>query len=146
MRFGPWRRASVHAFFGRRHQTECLNRQGINMSRLEPDEAKTANAMRAGLEEFRKLHSLFPIQQIMVLLTVALRSEPITLSELCVALDVAQSTASKNLIFLSDMLGRKEEFRYGFVRFSKDPGDYRKNNISLTPKGRAFVSKVLTAG
>jgi DNA-binding MarR family transcriptional regulator len=82
-----------------------------------------------------------PVQQQLVLCHVAL-NEGTTQRDLCQALDMAVSTASRNIASLSEVhrLGKPG---LGLVTWIEDVQDRRSKLLMLTPKGRAFVGRLI---
>lgn len=91
--------------------------------------------------QFRDLDSEMPVQQMQVLCWVAL-NEGKTQRDLRTSLDMPSSTSSRNIAALSKVhrLGKEG---LGLIDFVDDPEDRRAKRLWLTPKGRAFINKLL---
>jgi DNA-binding MarR family transcriptional regulator len=114
------------------------------MGKLTEKEARTAGRLLASLDAFRKEYSEFPLQQMLLLLTIAQAGET-TLSDVAKQLDIAQSTASRLIISLGERPTRGGlTGQWGFITTKADPEDDRRKLITLTIKGHNFVQKVLS--
>jgi DNA-binding MarR family transcriptional regulator len=91
---------------------------------------------------FREQDGEMPVQQQLVLCHIAL-NEGTTQRDLCQALDMAVSSASRNIAALSEVhrLGKPG---LGLITWSEDLNDRRSKLLTLTPKGRAFMHRILS--
>ena len=101
----------------------------------------TRNLMKV-LEGFREQDGEMPVQQMLVLLWIA-SNEGKTQRELIAALSMAPSTSSRNIAALSEVhrLGKPG---LGLVTWSDHPTDRRIKLLMLTPKGKAFITRLLS--
>jgi DNA-binding MarR family transcriptional regulator len=89
----------------------------------------------------REQHQEMPAQQMQVLFYVAL-NEGAAQRDMCRDLDMAVSTASRNIAALSP-LHRLGKPGLGLVTWVDNPNDRRAKHLKLTSAGRAFVRRVL---
>lgn len=92
------------------------------------------------LEEFRRLDPDMPIQYALSFLTIA-RNEGISIRELAERLDVAQSSASRNVAALSEW----HSFRkpgHDLVTSREDPRERRRKIVTLTARGRELLDRL----
>ena len=82
-----------------------------------------------------------PVQQQLVLCHIAL-NEGTTQRDLCQALDMAVSTASRNIAALSEV-HRLGKSGLGLVTWTEDVLDRRSKLLMLAPKGRSFMRRIL---
>lgn len=110
---------------------------------LNDENRRSLRGLFQVFERFRELEGEMPIQQILVLTYVAL-NEGKTQRELQDALNMPSSTTSRNIAALSEVhrLGKPG---LGLVTWVDHPTDRRSKLLQLTPKGRAFASKVVAA-
>jgi DNA-binding MarR family transcriptional regulator len=102
--------------------------------------------------QFRRIYSLLlrfrgedgemPVQQMLVFCWVALNEGGVQ-RDLCEALDMPNSTASRNLAALSDVhrLGKQG---LGLVTWTESKQDRRVKLLCLTKKGKAFAHALAT--
>jgi DNA-binding MarR family transcriptional regulator len=101
------------------------------------------NAIRL-IEVFRQIEPNMQLQTAATFLYIAqkdLKGEHPSLVELGNDLASSQSTASRNVLLLSETFV-KDKPGHGLVESFDDPMDRRKKMIRLTPKGRLFLDKV----
>ncbi len=113
----------------------------------EPNKVdEIAIAMRI-LEQFRRLDSDMPIQYALSFLTIA-RHEGLSMGDLAQRLDIAQSSASRNIAALS----RWHSFGkpgHDLIEAREDPRERRRKIVSLTQRGRALIDNlraIITGG
>lgn len=94
------------------------------------------------MKKMRLLDSDMPLQQILVLLYIASKGKGCTQGELKDHLDMAASTASRNIAALSKVhrLGKEG---LGLIDWHEDLLDRRVKRLHLTPKGRQFMLDLL---
>lgn len=106
----------------------------------EPNKVdEIAIAMRI-LEQFRRLDSDMPIQYALSFLTIA-RHEGLSMGDLAQRLDIAQSSASRNIAALS----RWHSFGkpgHDLIEAREDPRERRRKIVSLTQRGRALIDNL----
>ncbi|MFD2261621.1 MarR family winged helix-turn-helix transcriptional regulator [Lacibacterium aquatile] len=92
------------------------------------------------LEEFRKLDPDLPIQYALSFLTLA-SNEGLSLGELASRLDIAQSSASRNVAALSawHSFGKPG---LDLVEAKEDPRERRRKLVTLTPKGHELIERL----
>lgn len=111
----------------------------MTVERLRPDgdrSPEVATAIRL-LEAFRRLDPDLPIQYALSFLTIA-QNEGLSMRELSERLEIAQSSASRNVAALS----RWHSFGkpgHDLVEAAEDPRERRRKVITLTPKGRQLI-------
>lgn len=90
---------------------------------------------------FREADGEMPVQQMAVLCWVSM-NEGSTQRDLCAALDMATSTASRNIAALSEVhrLGKPG---LGLVAWTDDPFDRRVKRLCLSVKGKHFVASLI---
>ena len=94
------------------------------------------------LNHFAVLDQEMPIQQLRVYVEVALRDpEPTPMSELSIAVGIAQSSASRNVAALSNW-NRHHNKGHDLLRAYEDPMNRRRKLVELTPKGRALKARL----
>jgi len=82
------------------------------------------------------------MQQFRVFVEVALHDpEPMPMSELSVAVGIAQSSVSRNVAALSSW-SRHHEKGHELLRAYEDPMNRRRKLVELTPKGKAVKSRL----
>jgi DNA-binding MarR family transcriptional regulator len=86
------------------------------------------------LDKLRALDADMPMAQAYSLLLIA-RDEGLSLKELATRAGVGMASASR---YLADFT-----LRMGLATAKEDPNERRKKIITLTPKGRALVNKLL---
>lgn len=110
------------------------------MSKLTPEEAQAARRLLAAIEELRKLDPDMQLPMAASLLMVALK-EDISRTEVMRALDVAGSTATRNLMGLMST-GRLGRAGHGLVEQRVNPDERRWRFHRLTPKGVRVVKRL----
>lgn len=111
------------------------------MGELGKSEKGEIKGIYKTLIRFREVDGEMPVQQMLVLLFVA-ANEGSTQRDLTQALDMAASTASRNLAALSKVhrLGRAG---HGLIDWKEDVLDRRVKRLHLTPRGRQFMKELL---
>lgn len=101
---------------------------------------KDFRRMNSILSLFRAVDGEMPVQMMMVFCWVALNEGGVQ-RDLCTALDMPNSTASRNLAALSTVhrLGKEG---HGLVTWTEDVMDRRSKLLVLTEKGRAFAHQI----
>lgn len=107
----------------------------------DDQERRTCRKLLTIISKFREQDAEMPIQQAVTFLWVAL-NEGKTQRDARQSLDMPASSASRNLAALSKVhrLGKEG---LGLIQFDEDPNDRRAKILSLTPKGRAFLSNIM---
>jgi DNA-binding MarR family transcriptional regulator len=105
------------------------------------DERRTFRRLNSILTLFRGHDTEMPVQQMLVFCWVALNDGGVQ-RDLCAALDMPHSTASRNLSALSP-IHRLGKPGLGLVTWSESVEDRRVKLLVLTDKGRAFARQVL---
>lgn len=83
-----------------------------------------------------------PMQQFRVFVEVAIHDpKPMPMSELSIAVGIAQSSVSRNVAALSSW-SRHRERGHELLRAYEDPMNRRRKLIELTPRGRAVKSRL----
>jgi DNA-binding MarR family transcriptional regulator len=106
---------------------------------------KTPHLYRAISEIAAATNLDLTLRQTMVLLYVAANG-PVSQNEVVEKLDLGKGTASKIIVFLggiSDGIRNPQE-GYGLIASNTSPHDRRSKILSLTPKGTAFMRRVLS--
>lgn len=105
------------------------------------DERRIFRRLNSILGAFRTQDGEMPVQQMMVFCWVALNEGGVQ-RDLCTALDMPVSTASRNIAALSPVhrLGKPG---LGLITWVESPHDRRAKLLMLTEKGRAFARQVL---
>lgn len=105
------------------------------------EERRTFRRLNSILHLFRGQDGEMPIQQILTFCWVALNEGGVQ-RDLCSALDMPHSTASRNIAALSTVhrLGKPG---LGLITWVESPDDRRAKLLMLTEKGRAFARQVL---
>lgn len=96
--------------------------------------------MYAALDEFKRINPVMPVQQAMAFLMVAL-NEGSGLKELTEMMEVKLPTMSRHLIDLGPR-NRRMEPGHQLVESRQDPMELRKNQYTLTLRGKHLVEKV----
>lgn len=107
---------------------------------LNPAEIRHVERLVAALEEFRKLDPDMQMPMAATLLLVAL-DDGISRTEVMRRLNVAGSTASRNLTGLMDR-ARHGRPGHGLVAQRVNPQERRWRMHSLTPEGRRVVRRL----
>jgi DNA-binding MarR family transcriptional regulator len=110
---------------------------------IEGDEIATVVRV---LEEFRRLDPDMPIQYALSFLTIA-RHEGLSMGDLAQRLDIAQSSASRNIAALSKWHSFGKE-GHDLVEAHEDPRERRRKIVRLTARGHHLVAvlRALVAG
>jgi DNA-binding MarR family transcriptional regulator len=108
------------------------------------DAAGTKDLLKTwqAIEEFRKLDPEIPTQTVNTFLYAALH-EGCTMRDLATALGVAQSTMSRNVSALSKV-HRSGRPGLDLVRRDPDPYERRRVVVTLTPRGKKFLTGLLS--
>lgn len=115
------------------------------LSSIEPwklaMEKKQMDSLMSALAELRDLDMDMPIAQALSLLLIA-KHEGLSLSDLAKKAGVGMASASRYVAAFGKPTkpGAKG---FGLAVAVEDPMERRKKIINLTPKGRAFVAKLL---
>lgn len=108
---------------------------------LESEERMDIRRVLESLNEIRMISAQMSISQVMSFLTVAL-NEGKSLKELAELMDCKMNTMSRQLIDLGPRNRRMEE-GYQLIQSRQDPFEYRKNQYTLTPRGRHLIKAIL---
>lgn len=94
------------------------------------------------LQRFRGQDGEMPVQQMLVFCWVALNEGGLQ-RDLCASLEMANSTASRNIAALSEVhrLGKPG---LGLITWVESNVDRRSKLLILTQKGKAFAQELLT--
>jgi len=95
------------------------------------------------LRQFQTLDAEMQLPQAITLLTIAL-NEGISLTDLSERTQQSTPSASRNVAALSNT-HRKGKPGHGLVISKEDPLERRRKQHWLTPKGRAFLRKLIFA-
>lgn len=110
------------------------------------DPEKKRKLIRKGLrflEEFKKLDSEMPLQQIITLVEVALASEEgINISDLAVRVGNSTSSTSRNVAILGEY-GRGKSKGLEVMKAVVNPMDRRYQLVKLTPKGERVIDQLV---
>lgn len=98
----------------------------------------------AVMEVFRSVDPEIQAQTVLTFLMIA-RQPGIPMRTIQTRLDVASSTASRNVAYLSDLNYKPSRKGHGFVVAREDPADRRNKLVFLTPKGKKFLQNLETA-
>lgn len=92
------------------------------------------------LEHFRTYDREMPVQTMLAFLYIA--QEPgVSLTKLAAKLDVVLSTASRNVLYLSDI--KRPGFQgHGLVSTERNPENRRENVHYLTSEGEKFYARL----
>lgn len=108
----------------------------------EETRARGIKRLDRALRQVRmSIDPLVPTQLVQAFLTVA-ANEGMTLTEIAEKLGTNLSTASRQLLDLSDR-NRKMEPGYQLVSRQTDPTNLRVNRYTLTPKGKLLVDELV---
>lgn len=110
--------------------------------KLNSQEVKSARKLLKIVEEFRSINPDMPIKQVAIFLGVLAGDGEATLSSLSSHLDVAQSTASKNLAQLAGV-DRLHPLPNALIEMHENPAERRSKIISLTQPGWTLTNKLL---
>lgn len=110
---------------------------------LEPEDRRQLQALYNALEEVRVIAQQMPIQQAMALILVALH-EGKSLRELTDLMGCKMPTLSRQMIDLG-IRNRRMEPGYQLVESRQDPLEYRKNQYTLTVRGKHVIKAMLKA-
>jgi DNA-binding MarR family transcriptional regulator len=93
------------------------------------------------VEEFRNLDGNIPGQAIHCFLEIA--TQPgIAVKDLAVRTNMAASSASRNVMLLSDT-HRSGKPGLGLIEVRQNPNDWRRKSVYLTPEGERLVQSVV---
>jgi DNA-binding MarR family transcriptional regulator len=110
---------------------------------LTDDEDRRAlRRLNSVLLQFKMQDAEMPIQQMLVLMWVAMNEGGVQ-RDLCAALDMPNSTASRNLAALSP-IHRLGKPGLGLLTWEESLEDRRAKLLKLTPQGRTFMRQLLT--
>ena len=96
--------------------------------------------LAAAIKVFRELDAEMPAQTILTFLLVA-QNPGIKVGELVTRLDIAQSSTSRNVAYLSKWRAFEEE-GHDLIEAVEDPKDRRTKVVNLTAKGKRLAEKV----
>lgn len=99
------------------------------------------HSMMKFFDTLRAWDEYMPFQQVQILLTVAL-FPGITMSDLADRLNIAQSSASRNVAALGKVHRLKKE-GLDFVEAIEDPIERRRKLCFLTPKGKRELTALM---
>jgi len=92
------------------------------------------------LEEFKKISPTMPVQQILAFLSVAMH-EGTSLKELVEVSKTKTPTMSRHLIDLGPR-NRRMEPGYKLIECRQDPMELRKNQYTLSERGRFLINNI----
>jgi DNA-binding MarR family transcriptional regulator len=110
---------------------------------LESEDRKTLQRLYDALEEVRVIAQHMPVQQVMSLILVALH-EGKSLKELSALMDCKMPIMSRQLIDLG-VRNRRMEPGYHLVESRQDPMEMRKNQYTLSVRGKHVIKAMLKA-
>jgi DNA-binding MarR family transcriptional regulator len=113
----------------------------LNTAFTDDAERRTFRALGGILSIFRKVDGDMAVQQMIVFYWVVM-NEGGSQREMCVDLDMPNSTASRNIAALS-LVHRLGKEGLGLVTWTDDLMDRRVKRLVLTPKGRTFARSLL---
>lgn len=113
-------------------------------TKIDPErKRKLIRKMLRLLEEFKKLDSEMPLQQIVTLVEVALANEEgISVSDLAVRVGNSTSSTSRNVAILGEY-GRGKSAGLEVVKAVVNPMDRRYQLVKLTPKGQRVIDQLV---
>jgi DNA-binding MarR family transcriptional regulator len=104
-------------------------------------ERRALLALLGIFELLKEIDSEMPVQQMQVLLYVMLNEGKLQ-RNLCTALEMATSTASRNVAALSNV-NRHGKVGADLIGWKERPEDRRSKSLVLTPKGQSLARKLL---
>lgn len=113
------------------------------MERIGRKERRAIRRLLAVIDEFRRLDPDMQMPMAATFLLVAQR-DGISRTEVMQELEVAGSTATRNLVALTDR-GRLGQKGFGLVSQKVNPDERRWRMHSLTPKGHEALARVIAA-
>ena len=109
---------------------------------LSDDERAAARALRLALEPFYTMRPNVPLSYLRTFLMIA-EEEGLGVNDYAQTGDIAPSVMTRNILDIGSLNRHKEE-GLALVTNDRDPFDLRKNNVRVTPKGRALVRQWVT--
>lgn len=111
------------------------------MTELSEEDERIVRALFAVIQEFRELDSDMQMPMAATFLLVALNDD-ISRTEVMHTLDVAGSTATRNLMGLMEA-GRLGRPGHALIDQRVNPNERRWRMHSMTPKGREVLSRLI---
>lgn len=108
---------------------------------MEPTTTRSQAHLIRVLGELKRLDVDMPVAQALSLFIISDR-EGLSLKELAEHADLGMASASRYVAAFGAP-SRRTPKGLGFVSATEDPMERRKKIIKLTPKGRAFVNRLL---
>lgn len=112
----------------------------VTAKKLEGADAQALRTLMAVHEYFRDIRPTMPLQYITAFLQVAME-EGLSVNEYAEKAGVSMSVMSRHLLDIGERNRHMEE-GFGLVTSRQNPMELRKNEIFLTPKGRALMHKI----
>lgn len=113
------------------------------MHKPSPEAMTAISAVFAAIELFRKLDPDMPIQVAATFLAIA-KDEGLSLREIQERTGQAQSSASRNVTALGEV-NRHGKPGLALVTSRPSPEERRRNEYTLTPKGRQVLHSITSA-
>lgn len=107
----------------------------------DPEHTSQLRSLVRAMEAFRDLDPGMPLAQALSLLLIAQSGET-SLKDLAERADLAMATASRYITFFTKH-ERGGVKGVGLITATEDPQERRKKVIALTPKGHAFINRIL---
>lgn len=104
-------------------------------------DTKLAGHLIEALKNMKSLNADMPVAQALSLLLIA-KHEGLSLKELAERAGVGMASASRYVAAFGKPTGGRSQ-ALGLVAAVEDPEERRKKVITLTPKGRAFINKLI---
>lgn len=112
----------------------------VVQKKLDGAEATALKSLLAAIEPFRKLRPTMPLQYVVAFLLVAME-EGLSVGEYAERAGVSISVMSRHLLDIGARNRHMEE-GFGLIMSRPHPLELRKNEILLTPKGRALMHQI----
>lgn len=109
--------------------------------KAEGVELEALRSLMAAIEPFREIRSTMPLQYVVAFLLVAME-EGLSVSDYAQRAGVSLSVMSRHLLDIGERNRHMEE-GFGLVTSRQSPAELRKNELYLTPKGKALMHKIV---
>lgn len=111
------------------------------MDTFSADDKVQLRRILAILESFRTIHPEAKVRWLSEILSVAI-DEGESVREYAKKLKLAYNVASVDLLALGPMLRNREQ-GLDLIEARPNPDDLRRHEVTLTPKGRSLVGRIL---
>jgi DNA-binding MarR family transcriptional regulator len=113
----------------------------VSFKKAEGVELDALRSLMAAVEPFREIRPTMPLQYVIAFLLVAM-DEGLSVSDYAQRAGVSLSVMSRHLLDIGERNRHMEE-GFGLITSRQSPLELRRNEIYLTPKGKALLHKIV---